>query len=30
MTVMKNGTITVREGEVRGYQLDSTGEWIKK
>lgn len=30
VTVMKNGTITVREGEVRGYKLDSTGEWIKK
>lgn len=30
VTVMKNSTITVREGEARGYKLDSTGEWTKK
>lgn len=29
VTVMKNGTLTVRKGEVDGYKLDTTGNWIK-
>lgn len=29
VTVMKNGTLTVRKGEVKGYKLDTTGNWIK-
>lgn len=29
VTVMKNGTLTIRESKVDGYKLDSTGEWIK-
>jgi hypothetical protein len=29
-TLMKDGTVSVGKAEVRGYQLDSGGNWLKK